>query len=145
MNYTTVSKMFNQVTQQCNDRELYFSKINDSWSGISGSEIRSIVKNLAFGLQSIEIGKGSNVALLSNNSPRWAMSDYGIICSGAATVSVYPTLIASQIEYIINDSNSKVVILENQEQLAKIHDIWNNCPQLSHVVVLDDSNESDIS
>ena len=38
MNYTTVSKMFNQVTQQFNDRELYFSKINDNWSGISGSE-----------------------------------------------------------------------------------------------------------
>tara|TARA_Y100000590_G_scaffold333625_1_gene379556 strand:+ start:621 stop:2432 length:1812 start_codon:yes stop_codon:yes gene_type:complete len=137
--------MFNQVTQQFNDRELYFSKVNDNWSGILGSDIRSTVKSLAFGLQSKEIGKGSNVALLSNNSPRWAMSDYGIICSGAATVSVYPTLIASQVEYILNDSNSKVVILENQEQLAKIHEIWSNCPQLSHVIVLDGSDATEDS
>ena len=66
------------------------------------------------------------------------MGDYGIICSGASTVSVYPTLISSQVEYILKDSNSKVVMVENQEQLAKITEIWQNCPQLSHVIVMDD-------
>ena len=97
MKYSTVSQMFNQVTLEHKARELYFHKTQGSWKGITGSEIRSTVKNLAFAFQSIEIGKGSNVALLSNNSPRWAMGDYGIICSGAATVSVYPTLIPSQV------------------------------------------------
>ncbi len=80
------------------------------------------------------------MALLSNNNPRWAMSDYGIICSGAATVSVYPTLIPSQVEYILNDSNSKAAFVEGQEQLAKILEIWSNCPNLAHVIVMDDSN-----
>ena len=70
------------------------------------------------------------------------MGDYGIICSGAATVSVYPTLIASQIEYILNDSNSKVAMVESEEQLLKINEIWQNCPQLSYVIVLDDSDQS---
>jgi long-chain acyl-CoA synthetase len=68
------------------------------------------------------------------------MSDYGIICSGAATVSVYPTLIPSQIEYILNDSNSIVVFAEGQEQMAKIMEIWKNCPNLTHAIVMDDSN-----
>ena len=143
MIYQTVSQMFNQITLEYKDRDLYYYKNKDRWKGIPGSEIRSTVKNLAFGFQSIEISKGSNVALLSNNSPRWAMGDYGIICSGAATVSVYPTLIASQVEYILNDSNSRVVIVENQEQLGKINEIWKNCPQMSHVIVLDESDESE--
>jgi len=132
--------MFNLVTSEHASRKLYFYKKAGEWHGISGSEIRSTVKDLAFGLQSIGIGTGANVALLSNNSPRWAMSDYGIICSGAATVSVYPTLIPSQVEYILNDSNSKVVFVEGQEQMAKIREIWGNCPQLSKVIVMDDSN-----
>ena len=145
MKYPTVSQMFNQITLDHKDRELYFHKTQGSWQGIAGSEIRSTVKNLAFAFQSIELGKGSNVALLSNNSPRWAMGDYGIACSGAATVSVYPTLIPSQVEYILNDSDSKVVMVENQEQLKKINEIWQNCPQIGHVIVLDGSDESEDS
>ena len=131
-----VKSIFNKLE----DWRYYKNKGN--WEGISGSEIRSTVEDIAFAFQSLEIGKGNNVALLSNNNPRWAMSDYGIICSGGATVSVYPTLIHSQVEYILNDSNSKVVMVENQEQLDKIKTIWNNCPQLSYVIVL---NESDAS
>ena len=140
MAYSTVSKMFNEVTREHLNRNLYFYKKAGHWQGISGSEIRSTVKDLALGLKSLGIEKGSNVALMSNNSPRWAMSDYGIICSGAATVTIYPTLIPSQIEFIINDSNSKLVFVQNQEQMAKINKIWNNCPQLSSVIVMDDSN-----
>ena len=140
MTLSTVSQMFNQVTNEHLNRELYFYKKSGDWKGISGREIRSTVKDIAFGLQSLGIGKGNNVALVSNNSPRWAMSDYGIICSGAATVSVYPTLIPSQIEYILNDSNSIVVFAEGQEQMAKIMEIWKNCPNLTHAIVMDDSN-----
>ena len=140
MTYSTVSQMFNQVTTDHANRNLYFYKKAGDWEGISGSEIRSTVKDLAFGLQTLGIEKGSNVALLSNNNPRWAMSDYGIICSGAATVSIYPTLISSQVEYILNDSNSKVVFVEGQVQLEKILGIWGNCSQLTHIIVMDDSN-----
>jgi len=140
MIFTTVSQMFDHVTNQFHTKELYFYKKENDWIGLSGSEIRSTVKDLAFGLQSLGIGKGSNVSLLSNNSPRWAMSDYGIICSGAATVSVYPTLIASQVEYILNNSESKVVFAENQEQMQKVMESWKNCPNLQYAVVMDDSN-----
>ena len=137
---STVSQMFNQVTNEHLNRELYFYKKSGEWKGISGREIRSTVKDIAFGLQSLGINKGSSVALVSNNSPRWAMSDYGIICSGAVTVSIYPTLIPSQMEYILNDSNSIMVFAENQEQMAKIMDIWENCPKLTHAIVMDDSH-----
>tara|TARA_B110000116_G_scaffold22132_1_gene17169 strand:- start:1253 stop:3088 length:1836 start_codon:yes stop_codon:yes gene_type:complete len=140
MTFTTVSQMFNHVTNQYLSKELYFYKKDNEWVGITGSEIRSTVKDLAFGLQSLSIGKGNNVALLSNNSPRWAMSDYGIICSSAATVSVYPTLIPSQVEYILNDSQSKVVFAENQEQMQKVMASWGNCSNLQYAVVMDDSN-----
>ena len=79
MTFPTVSKMFDHVTNENLNRKLYFFKKSGNWEGISGREIRSTVKDLAFGLRSLSIEKGSNVALLSNNNPRWAMSDYGII------------------------------------------------------------------
>ena len=145
MNHSTILQMFLSSTTTYNNRNMYYYKTKGRWEGISGTEVRITVKDLAFALNSLDIGKGCNVALLSNNSPRWAMADYGIICSGAASVSVYPTLIPSQIEYIINDSNSKVIFVENQEQLDKIKEIWENCPQLTHAIVLDNSDSSDDS
>jgi len=71
------------------------------------------------------------------------MSDYGIICSGAATVSIYPTLIPSQIEYILNDSKSSLIFIEDQEQYEKIKTIWSNCPNLRYIVILDNSDTGD--
>ena len=58
MTFTTVSQMFNHVTNQYPSKELYFYKKENEWVGITGSEIRSTVKGLAFGLQSLSIGKG---------------------------------------------------------------------------------------
>ena len=139
MIFPTVSKMFNQITIDHLNRPLYYYKKLDKWQGLSGSEIRSTVKDVSFALKSMEIGSGDTVAILSNNSPWWAMSDYGIICSGAASVSIYPTLIPSQIEYILNDSKAKAIFVENNEQLAKIEKIWSNCSSLQCVVIMDDS------
>ena len=143
MKYKTIAQMFNSVTNEFSDTKLYHYKKQNEWIGISGSAIRSTVKDLAFALKSLDVSKGSNVAILSNNSPRWAMSDYGIICSGAASVGIYPTLIASQIEYIINNSNSKVVFVENQDQLNKILEVWEKCSQLLKTVVMDDTYDGD--
>ena len=67
------------------------------------------------------------------------MSDYGIICNGSATVTVYPTLLPAQIEYILNNSDSKAVFVEDQDQLDKINKIKDNLTTLKHVIVMDDS------
>ena len=45
------------------------------------------------------------------------MCDYAIICSGCTTVTIYPTLIASQIEYILNDSNAKLLFVEDSQEI----------------------------
>ena len=67
------------------------------------------------------------------------MADYGIICSGCVTVSIYPTLTPEQTEYIINDSELKILFLENEDQLEKINEIWAKCPSLSLAVMMNES------
>ena len=140
MSYSTISQMFDYSTNQNITKVLYYYKKGENWVGLTGLDIRNTVTNLAFGLRSIDVESGQNVAILSNNSPRWAMSDYGVICAGAATVSIYPTLIPSQIEYILNDSESTLIFIEDQEQYEKIKSIWANCPKLKSIVLLDNSD-----
>ncbi len=139
----TISKNFYQTTQNFANKELYFYKKDNQWIGLSGKAIESTVKDISFGLFSLGIGSGDQVAILSANSPRWCMTDYGIICSGSTSVTIYPTLIANQVEYILNDSGSKVLFVENLEQLDKIKSIWGNCSNLKNIVLMDDSSSDD--
>ena len=144
MEYKTISQMFLNTTNEFSSKELYYYKKDNNWIGIKGSDVRVTVRNIASGLRSIGIALGDNVAILSTNSPRWAMTDYGVICNGSATVTVYPTLLEAQIEYILKNSDSKAIFLENQEQLNKINKIKSSLPQLQHIIVMDDSLDSDL-
>ena len=145
MNYKTISEMFVSTTERCSDKKLFYYKKDNDWVGLNGKDILITVEDISFGLRSLGIEANSNIAIISNNSPKWAMCDYGIICSTMSTVTIYPTLISSQVEFILQNSNSKLIFVENQEQLEKVNSIKSNCKDLNYIVVLDDSckQESD--
>ena len=145
MNYKTISEMFVSTTERCSSKKLYYYKKDNDWIGLNGKDILITVEDISFGLRSLGIKANSNVAIISNNSPKWAMCDYGIICSTMSTVTIYPTLISKQVEFILQNSNSNLIFVENQEQLDKISEVKNDCPDLKYIVVLDDTckEESD--
>ena len=139
MESKTISQMFYNTVSNHADKDLYYHKVDGDWVGIKGSEIKDTVEKIIKALRFSENLSSENVGIISTNSPYWAMCDYGVICSGCTTVTIYPTLIAPQIEYILKDSNTKVLFVEDSEQLDKILSIWNNCPELNRAVVLDNS------
>ena len=143
MNYRNIAEMFVGTTQKCSSKKLLVYKKNDNWIGLTGQDVQITVEDISFGLRSLGISEKSNIAILSSNSPKWAMCDYGIICSAMTTVTIYPTLISSQIEFILQNSNSKLVFVENQEQLDKIKSSFNSCSDLKYIVVMDDSCENE--
>ena len=143
MDYNTISEMFLSTTNEFSSKPLYYYKKNNEWIGIKGSDVKATVRNLAAGLRSIGVAESDKVSILSTNSPRWSMSDYGIICNGSVTVTVYPTLLAAQVEYILSNSDSKAVFVENQDQLDKVMSIKQNVESMSHIIVMDDSYDGD--
>ena len=143
MDYKSISEMFLSVTNEFSSKPLYYYKKNREWIGIKGSDVKATVRNLAAGLRSIGISESDKVSILSTNSPRWSMSDYGIICNGSVTVTVYPTLLAAQVEYILSNSDSKAVFVENQDQLDKVMSIKQNVEAMTHIIVMDDSYGGD--
>ena len=143
MEFNTIAELFQNTIKKHPNKELYYYKKGRDWSSINGKTISYTVKDISMSILSQNLLKGDRVGIIAKNSPKWALSDYGIICSGCATVSIYPTLIPSQIEYIINDSELQILFLENEEQLDKINQIWKNCKTLRLVVMMNDSFESE--
>lgn len=104
---------------------------------ISWLEFESKVKNLAYGLLALGLKSGDKVALLSENRPEWAYSDLAVLSIGCADVPLYPTDVANQIGYILADSDSKIAIVSNRDQLDKILAIRSKTPALRKIIVMD--------
>ena len=112
-------------------------KSGAAWVDVSVPEFRDTVRWLSTGLNDLGVKRGDRVAILSENRPEWTMSDFAILCAGAISVPVYPTLLGWQIEYILNDAGTVAVICSNQEQLDKVLEIRSHVPTLNNVIVCD--------
>ena len=77
------------------------------------------------------------VALASSTRVEWILADLGILCAGAATTTVYPQTNADESAYILSDSQSRVLVAENAEQVAKAVEKRAELPELTHVVAVD--------
>ena len=62
---------------------------------------------------------------------------------GAVTTTVYPSLLPKQIEFIFNDSESKLIFVEDILQLEKIKSIISNCPKLKTIIVMNNTAENE--
>lgn len=137
---STVPEMFLAVCSEYGDKEAYFSKDEGEWKGITFRQVRERVENVSYGLASLGVEKGDRVAILSNNGPKWAMSDYAVSCMGGATTSIYPTLTSPQVKFILDDSESKVVFAEDREQTDKVLAFLDESEFLKTVVVMNDDS-----
>lgn len=123
-------------------KNLMYRKVDNKYQGISYPEFKDQTDNFAFGLAALGIAKDDKVAIISENRPEWVYSDMAIVGLGAVDVPIYPSLTAESIEFILNNSESKGVIISTKFQLNKILKIKHSLRYLKFVVVL---NEKDIS
>ena len=124
------------------NKNLMYRKVDNNYEGISYAEFKDQTDNFAFGLAALGIIKDDKVAIISENRPEWVYSDIAILGLGAVDVPIYPSLTAESIEFILNNSESKGVIISTKFQLNKILKIKHNLRYLKFIVVL---NEKDIS
>ncbi|WP_405098947.1 AMP-dependent synthetase/ligase [Micromonospora sp. NBC_01412] len=92
-------------------------------------------KAVAAGLHGLGVGQEDPVAILANTRLDWVIADFGIMCAGGATTTVYPTTEPEEAAYIVADSGSRVLFAENPAQAAKI--AGTELPALTHVVLFD--------
>ena len=109
------------------------------WREYTWSEYGARASKIGRGLLALGVGDGDRVAIHSENRPAWALADMGIQGIGAVTVGVYPTSPEAEVEYLLGHSESKVVIVEDQEQLDKTLAVREKLPDLLKVVIVDPS------
>ena len=107
------------------------------WQDITHHELAWQVHQASLGLRELGLQPGDRVAIISQNRPEWAISDYACLAARCVDVSIYPTLTPSQTAYILNDSGSRVVIVEDQTQYDKIMEVRSELESVANIVVFD--------
>ncbi|QPK82813.1 long-chain fatty acid--CoA ligase [Corynebacterium qintianiae] len=100
------------------DLVLFHRPSKFDWVEVTASEFLAEVRALAKGLIANGIEAGDRVVLHSNTRYEWTLADLAIWSVGAATVPVYPSSSAHQIQWIIEDSGAKLAFTESRDNTA---------------------------
>jgi len=138
MNRGTLNQLFfTTVDRHAGLPAAFRSKVGGAWVAVTHRQTLERVQAICLGLRELGIKPGDKVALISENRPEWALSDYACLCARAADVPIYPTLTAKQTEYILRDSESVAVFCSTLAQVDKVLEVKDALPLLKHVIVFD--------
>ncbi|NJP32337.1 AMP-dependent synthetase/ligase [Micromonospora thermarum] len=134
--YRSIPDMFLKRVAASPDRRAFgHPGPDDSPVWLNWEQVAHRAKAIAAGLHGLGVGQEDPVAILANTRLEWVLADFGIMCAGGATTTVYPTTEPEDATYIIADSGSRVLFAENPAQAAKIAGA--ELPRLTHVVLFD--------
>ncbi|MGV9203470.1 MAG: AMP-dependent synthetase/ligase [Promethearchaeia archaeon] len=120
----------------------WFKDDGDRVESISYRELYKIIKHSFYGFRALGLKKGNHISICAETSQYWAWADLGIQCLGAVSVAIYPQLKSKEILYIINDSESIALVVDNQENLQKFYEIQEKVPRVEKIIVFEDIDEN---
>jgi long-chain acyl-CoA synthetase len=109
-------------------------KVGDAWVEISYRQALEKIDAISAWFLEIGIQKGDRLALIIENGPDYVYYDQALQQLGAINTSIYPTLTETEIEYILNDSGAKTILVGNPFLLRKVLKVANNCPALIRII-----------
>ena len=111
---------------------MFSRRSGTEWSDVTAAEFHDEVRAVAKGLIAAGIEAGDRVALISRTRYEWTLFDYAIWYAGAATVPVYETSSASQVEWILSDSGARAVVAETPEHMSRVKEVRDRLSDLHH-------------
>ncbi|MBR0763526.1 AMP-dependent synthetase/ligase [Bradyrhizobium japonicum] len=133
----TIAKSFLRAAETRGDRPAIREKKFGIWQPTSWREWLEISKEIAYALRAAGFLPGDVASVIANAVPEWVHADMGILCAGGVSSGIYPTDASSQVEYLVNDSRTKVIFAEDEEQLDKVLACRARCPSLQKIIVFD--------
>jgi long-chain acyl-CoA synthetase len=133
----TVPQVFMHAMKMRGDRIWLREKKLGLWRAWTWKQAGTAVREIAMGLAAIGLEPGDTASILSNTRVEWMLADLGILCAGSVSNGIYPTDSASQVEYLCTDSDTRVVFVEDDEQLDKVLEVRSRMPRLSFIVVFE--------
>lgn len=117
----------------------------DEFVDVTAADQYARIRQLAKGLIASGVQPGDRVALMSATRLEWLQVDYAILATGAATVPIYDTSSAEQMQWIIGDSDAVLAVVETPGMKAVFEDIAGMLPACREVLVIDEGDLDELA
>ncbi len=135
--HDTLPKLFAARCRELGERTAHREKDFGIWLSYSWSDFYNHARLIGMGLVSLGLKRGEVVSILSEDNKEWIYTDLGVQSVGGIGSGIYTTDSASQLEYLVNDSDSRFLFIENDEQLDKYLEVKDKMPGLKKAIVYD--------
>ncbi len=142
---STLADLLPRSAQLYGDAPAVRYKENGTWVDRSFNQVLETVRDLSLGLIDLGVEKGDKVSILANTRAEWTYFDFAALSAGAVVVPIYQTNSPEECRYVLENSDAKVVVVEDEEQLEKIRAVRDRLPMLEHVVRMTGSSDDAIS
>jgi long-chain acyl-CoA synthetase len=133
----TLVKLFRERCKQLGGKIAHREKDYGIWLSYTWADFYEHAELIGLGLVSLGLKRGEVVSILSEDRKEWVYADLAVQSVGGIASGVYTTDSATQLKYLVNDSDSRFLFVENDEQLDKYLSVGDGMPGLAKVIVLD--------
>jgi long-chain acyl-CoA synthetase len=107
------------------------------WRAWTWAQAAEAVAEIAGGLMSLGFERGDTASILSNTVIEWVLADLAVLSCGGVSNGIYPTDAATQVQYLCEDSGTRILFVQDDEQLDKALEVRAQLPVLARIVVFD--------
>ncbi len=133
----SIPALFQRRIAESAEREAFRYPVGTGWRSMTWRQAGSRVRAIAGGLLSLGLAREARVGILCSTRVEWILADLGVLSAGGATTTVYPSSTADECAYILADSESELVFVEDVSQLAKLRGQRAALPSLRKVILVD--------
>lgn len=144
MEFKSLHYMLRQSAYTTNkpERAFLMRKTGEAYTSISYSEAMEQINAISAYLMHLGLQKGDKVAFILENSPEYIYFDQACMQIGCVNASIYPTLTESEIEYILNDSDSKAIVVGTHFLLKRVLKVDGRGTMLQKIITCFDYSPS---
>ena len=110
---------------------------------ITYTQLAEQIQLFASGLQALGIKVGDRISLIADNSPRWFIADQGIMTAGGVDVVRSSQAEKEELLFIIVNSGSTAIVVEDLKTLKKLQDRLNDLPIQVIILLSDEAAPTD--
>jgi len=133
----TIAALLRARCRENGDATAHREKDLGIWQAYSWNDYLTHARLIGMGLRALGLKRGDVVSILSEDNKEWMYCDMAAQCMGAVSSGVYTTDSASQLSYLVNDSQTRFLFVENEEQLDKFLEVDAQMPSLVKVIIFD--------
>jgi long-chain acyl-CoA synthetase len=104
------------------------------WQSYSWAEYLKQVRSIAMGLASLGFKRGDKTAIIGDNRPQLYWSMIATQCLGGIPVPLFQDGIEDEMHYVLDHSETKFAVAEDQEQTDKLLNLKDRCPHLEYII-----------